>query len=332
MKKQLFFAAVLLVPSLADSANPSGDLSVQVVPPSSNGIACDIGPNYTGSIPAAAQAVGFTHCAANYDFSNTFYSNMANWLDCAGATTPQWWNLRYAGTAAVPCGRYNVIADSAFGTNALQSIFQPADWPASSSTEIDTTNTGSPTFGSSPGFFFASTFYAEVVEYVTANTQNNAYTGTSCGSAPAGIFGVWTWATPDAVETDFMEFYAGLNKCTNGGNTIDHGNGASIQLGSVGGQAGQQSGYDPTIPHNYGTLQTASGTTFTRCNYIDGTQLGSGCLSATFTSGAPTTKSWLKITIGPENTNAGSQPLVNEDHRVQRITVWECNGYKTGPC
>jgi hypothetical protein len=31
MKKDLFFAAVLLAPTLAYSANPSADLSVQVV-------------------------------------------------------------------------------------------------------------------------------------------------------------------------------------------------------------------------------------------------------------------------------------------------------------
>ena len=125
MIKELFFAVVLLAPTLAYSGNPSGDLSVEVVPASSNGIACDIGPNYTGSIPAAAQAVGFTHCAANYDFSNSFYATRSNWLDCAGAANPQWWNLSYATTTPAPCGRYNIIADTAFGTNVLQSIYEP---------------------------------------------------------------------------------------------------------------------------------------------------------------------------------------------------------------
>jgi hypothetical protein len=323
MKKKLFFAAMLVAPSLAYSANPSADLSVKVVPPSSNGIACDIGPNYTGSIPAAAQAVGFTHCAANYDFSNSFYATRSNWLDCAGATNPQWWNLSYAGTAVVPCSRYDIIADPAFGTNVLQSIFQPSDWPASTSTEIDTTNSPSPTPGTSPGFFFATQFYVDVAEYVTPNTQSNAYAGTSCGSSPALFGGVWTWAAPSAVETDFMEFYPGLNKCTNGGNTFDHSGGATLAPGSAGAQAGQQGGYDPTIPHTYGTLQTANGTTYTRCNYTDGVRLGSGCVSNTFTSGAITAKSWLKITMGPENRNSGTKPSVNLDLRVQRITVWE---------
>ena len=74
MQRTLLFAAVLLAPNLAYSA----DLSVQAVPASSDGIACDIGPNYTGAVPAAALAAGFTHCAANYDFSNSFYATRSN--------------------------------------------------------------------------------------------------------------------------------------------------------------------------------------------------------------------------------------------------------------
>jgi hypothetical protein len=64
--------AALLAPVLAYGGSPSTDLSVQIVPaasppPPSKGIACAIGPNYNSSIPAAAQAAGFTTCAANYD-------------------------------------------------------------------------------------------------------------------------------------------------------------------------------------------------------------------------------------------------------------------------
>jgi hypothetical protein len=184
-----------------------------------------------------------------------------------------------------------------------------------------------------PGFFFATQFYVDVAEYVTANTQNNAYAGTSCGSSPALFGGVWTWAVPETVETDFMEFYPGLNKCSNGGNTYDHNGGGALLPVNVNAQPGRlvfSSGYDPTIPHTYGTLQTANGTIYTRCNYMDGIQLGSGCVSGTFGSSAVTAKSWLKITMGPEKNGAGSQPAVNEDLRVQRITIWECPAYQTG--
>jgi hypothetical protein len=331
MRKYLLFAAVLLAPNLAYSA----DLSVQAAPASSDGIACDIGPKYTGAVPAAALAVGFTHCAANYDFSNSFYATRSNWLDCAGAANPQWWNLSFARGAVAPCSRYNVIPDPAFGTNVLQSIYQPSDWPREISTELDTTNSASPTPGSNPGFFFPTQFYVEVAEYVTADTQNNAYAKTSCGSSPALFGGVWAWAAPERVETDFMEFYPGASTCTNGGNTSDHSGGGALFPANVNAQPGQlvfSSGYDPTIPHTYGILQMANGTTYTRCNYMDNVGLGSGCVSDTFGAGAISSQSWLKITIGPEDNNPGTKPSVNEDLRVQRITVWECTDLQNGHC
>jgi hypothetical protein len=48
-------------------------------------MSCDIGPSYTGSIPAAATQAGFTHWAANYDFTQT-----QQWTDNVG--THQWSN------------------------------------------------------------------------------------------------------------------------------------------------------------------------------------------------------------------------------------------------
>jgi hypothetical protein len=65
MKRKLFFAAMLLAPSLAYGA----DLTVQVVPAASSPAA-----------PAGAQAAGFTTLAANYDFTQPLPSN---WLGCS---------------------------------------------------------------------------------------------------------------------------------------------------------------------------------------------------------------------------------------------------------
>jgi hypothetical protein len=65
MKKKLFFAAMLVAPSLAYSA----DLTVQVVPAASS-----------PAVPAGAQAAGFTTLAANYDFTQPLPSN---WLGCS---------------------------------------------------------------------------------------------------------------------------------------------------------------------------------------------------------------------------------------------------------
>src|SRR5262245_55180275 len=102
---KLSCAALLVLPSFAYGQKPSADLSIQIVPP---GIACDIGPNYSGPIPAAAQTAGYTHCAANYDFTSATnfscsvqgcgtgvsynMSNIATWLGGCGASAPLWWN------------------------------------------------------------------------------------------------------------------------------------------------------------------------------------------------------------------------------------------------
>jgi hypothetical protein len=142
MIKELFFTAALLLPSLAYSANPSGDLSVQVVPPSSNGIACDIGPNYIGAIPGPAAAMGFTTCL-NFDFTytGTFsnrvaftnsagvnvpagatwqWANQSSWLDSAGAASPLF--HRSSGNNN---GAWQTVTDS--GTQVLLSQYIPGD-------------------------------------------------------------------------------------------------------------------------------------------------------------------------------------------------------------
>jgi hypothetical protein len=148
MLKNIFLAgALLLAPVLAYGGSPSTELSVQIVPaasptppppsptpPPSNGIACDIGPNYTGTIPAGAQAAGFTHCAANYDFTtssnftyngNTYnFSNLSTWLDCAGASNPLWFHTGY-NSPATPCSDISIVNDG--GTQVLHIVWTPAD-------------------------------------------------------------------------------------------------------------------------------------------------------------------------------------------------------------
>ena len=150
-KKVLLAGALLLAPVLAYGASPSTDLSVQIVPaasptPPSNGIACDIGPNYIGSIPAPAQAVGYTHCAANYDFtsSTTFnngaggsgynFSNISTWLYCNGSgggtasnpTGPLWYVIDTGNGVQAPCSDMSIINDG--GSNSLLLTFTPTDF------------------------------------------------------------------------------------------------------------------------------------------------------------------------------------------------------------
>jgi hypothetical protein len=80
----------------------------------SAGIACDIGPNFTGTIPAAAQAAGQTRCAANYVFSLPFYAdaNQANWLTCGngGATSgTALWAQDSTNLTTMPCDIHQIV-------------------------------------------------------------------------------------------------------------------------------------------------------------------------------------------------------------------------------
>ncbi len=86
MIKKLFFAAALLAPGLVYAADPSANLSVEIVPAGSD-----------PAVPAQAAAAGFTTLAANFDFVNNTMcvydgrspacvaaSPTTNWLDCTG--------------------------------------------------------------------------------------------------------------------------------------------------------------------------------------------------------------------------------------------------------
>ena len=130
MIRKLFYIAALLLPGLAYGGSPSTDLSVEVVS-SGAGIACDSGPNYNGSVPAPAQAAGFTHCALNADFTtnttdsrgtnyrnvNTFLSNCGGPVG-SGWSSPgfvqYWWGVV---SPQPPCGN-----DTSVGTDSGQQV------------------------------------------------------------------------------------------------------------------------------------------------------------------------------------------------------------------
>jgi hypothetical protein len=82
MIKQLLFTTALLVPGLAYAANPSADLSVQVIPARAAGTC-----GATGQAATDAAAAGFNTVALCNDFTtpipNTVGTGLpGNWLDC----------------------------------------------------------------------------------------------------------------------------------------------------------------------------------------------------------------------------------------------------------
>src|SRR5216683_4717012 len=100
--------AALLAPSLACDANPSADLSVQIVPASAP------------AVPAPAQAAGFTTQALNADFTSPAYANTATYIDNCGATASYRWYLTNRNgqpSDGLPCSQTIITTDG--GLSAL---------------------------------------------------------------------------------------------------------------------------------------------------------------------------------------------------------------------
>jgi hypothetical protein len=330
MIKKVIFTAALLVPSLAYAGNPSANVTVQVVPVS-NGIACDIGPNYTGSIPAGAQAAGFTHCAANYDFTTSGYSSTSSWLDCAGASSPQWY-VSEDGLPPTSCPpdlstQFQIVTDG--GTQTLQMTYTHiTDWNAGIySTKM---STASPLGWPNPaGTLFPQANYTESVVRMTSNST--AQCPASQASGGCLVSDSWSYG-PDqvtGVEWDFIEIY------TNGA-TGSCGGGASCGSGGGGlAQPGRINGFDPTIYHNYGVRQTIdSNGNFGLCHYLDGGQITNDstgappCTAGVIDGRAHGFRDFMLQEVGPQGSSFGA-PRLDEVYMVRRMTVWTCPNWNS---
>src|SRR6516225_7800474 len=120
MIKKLFFSAALLAPGLAYGGNPTADLSVKIVPPTS--AAC-------GTVPADVATVGFTTVALCNDFTTAIPNAVgtglpSNWLNCDGTQAPVagnvWhlWALAGGGTT-IDCATQIVQATDTNGGGGL---------------------------------------------------------------------------------------------------------------------------------------------------------------------------------------------------------------------
>jgi hypothetical protein len=356
MFKKVLLAGALLAPVLAYGASPSTDLSVQIVPAasptspspspptSSNGIACDIGPNYTGTIPAGAQAAGFTHCAANYDFTQnvTFnngnggsgynFATVSTWLDCAGASNPLWY-VTEDGLAGGNCPgdtsqQFSIVNDG--GTQVLQVQYNmPADWN-NGITDAKIATASPEGWPNPPGILFPQGGYTEAVLRMPAATVDNA-----CGSVNCILTDAWSWAPATSgnpvQEWDFIEMYGPAS------NIVTNGAGGGNCCGGFA-EPGHTPGYDPTIYHTYAMRITMdSSGNMGVCNYLDGSQItndSSGkppCITGgPLSSFLQAQRHFLILEAGPQSNSY--TPAQNEDLLMQRFTVWTCSSWQTTSC
>jgi hypothetical protein len=349
MIKKLLFSAALLVPGLAYGQNPSGDLSVQVVSP--NGIACDIGPNYTGSIPAQATQAGFTHCAANYDFtqSQSFtdsigthqWSNLSSWFVC-GNTAPFLFTRH--DFSDVPCdtAHVNIITDGSKQVLAL-SYYLTDKNNGQYSNSLDTaTEIGATTVGTS----FPEEIY---IEQVIRVNSNNVCSSSCLAYSLATYAPNFQVNNPCFVSGDFDEI-SGFSGDTLANTGLHLWN---PTCGTSGGVFGPSPPTESPIANSsystYGSLMTADNANpghFALCsNWGSGAVSGlpasafKSCTSA-FQVVPPSTapiflaRQMVQLWEGPESFGQGGSVWTGTQHTtyIQRVTVWTCAGWLTGQC
>jgi hypothetical protein len=328
MIKKLLFTVAVLTAGLAYGQTPSGQtpsasFSDQVVPAGSDPIACDIGPPYQGSIPAPAVNAGYTHCAANYDFTQTQvfnngvgggsgyqWSNLGTWFNCRGASSPgnaALWYQTQTGTevASCPGSDFSIITDNdptyGNGQQTFHLEFSVADFnnsdPASSVNvqQLSTySDIGNPT---PPGAPFPNSGYFEYV-FRFSVASFSALNGGTGGYGPhaGGFWHAGCWATTCAnpgyssLGMNLLEIGYGIFSNPPYTNMQEFPQNVTFGIGNHGNTATTLYAY-----HTWGNRFSADNSTgnFAGCAYLDGVQ--GGCQTGTFVNGASDT-----VLINPE--------------------------------
>jgi hypothetical protein len=304
---------------------------------------CDIGPSYTGSIPAAAAQAGFTHCAANYDFTQTQsftdslgthqWSNLSSWFICNNSSTNQNYLFYFNGNTGCDTNHQNITTDSVGGTQVLALTFFLTDHQAGN--DSNTIYTGQ-FVGPPPGNVgtgFPQQYY---FEHVLRPSTVNVCSGTSCMWYYANFWGISAALHPCFIEGDPDEMYS-------------NGTAANVGYAIWNSPCPGTENYlfgafnlSPTAPsasqyQTYGYLQTmdSNAENIAVCSYFangaaEGLQASSfvGCNSANIAStpGGFTTRVALHMNEGPNSTGQGSNNwnAASETTYFERETIWVC--------
>jgi hypothetical protein len=236
------------------------------------------------------------------------WTTLANWLDCAGASSPQWIlnnNIGHSNS----CGAFSVANDPSAGSNVLQMTVTPANG------SLFTAGIGTAGSGKYYMTYPGTNNYAEIKYRLNAAEENNI--------PPAGrgnvVLAYWSWyASPCGVEVDFIETFGGT-----GGNQ-----GLTDWCGSSG-TSGQSSLTAPALDSNYhvfGSLNTSNGSSgaFGQCGYADGVAAVTTCQSKIPSNSAEYLQgSWLLLW----NNAAQSATLTgNLTAYIEWIRVWTKSG------
>jgi hypothetical protein len=240
------------------------------------GIACAVGPNYMGSIPAPAAKAGYNTCILNFDMSNAAFALTSTWLDCAMSSgTPVWYNTGYnAGPTA--CGDYTVVSDTVNSVvrNVLDMAYTAADHTSSPNTWMSSVNTAQ-----TAGRWYANGMYYDITfELLPASVAVYA-AAPHCLPNSGGVY------------CELMDFFS-VNANSRSGADFQEFDTVEVNATT---DFGTYSGPVPPYPYTYtnnpftyntyGSLITSDGSTsIVLCGYFNGT--GIACSSGLRFNGA----------------------------------------------
>jgi hypothetical protein len=318
---------------------------------------CDIGPPYTGSIPAAAAQAGFTHCAANYDFTQTQsftdsvgthqWSNLSSWLSCSGSTSaPYLW--RYLGSVVCDTTHQNITTDS--GVQVFTMTFSLADDQAG---YHDNYLQNVASFASDPANPMPEQFYSEMVtRQVSPNGNCNTYCQVFDYSTFTSVSG-----NPCFIGKD-QEFDDNANATGVGLAPFNYSPACGDSFGNGGG--GPTTNNDGPIHTTYGTFgnlvtadnvsgwgacdywaagavsglpKSAFGSCLTNFNGLGSLNNGVFSISPPANNTAFHGRMYTYINVGQKgNVGTGHWTSTIYTVYIQRFTIWECAGWATGAC
>jgi hypothetical protein len=323
MIKRLFFTAALLAPGFAYAGDPSANLQVQIVP--AGGTACDTGTN-APTIPAVAQAAGFTTCALYLDFTAGGYAaNTANYVKNCGSTLQHPFDALMIDTrngsyqGEYPCNRTSIVT-SPHGAQTLHiqtplsemngpHIMMRFQWPSIGGTDS----------------FLPVANYNEIVFELVGRDQSG-------GGHNPDVFNWWHRADDNAPpnrEFDDIEIFSG------GYTTASTYTQYFLNQG-VGACCGPD-GVDWSQPHRWGTLTTSDESTgIAMCNYLDGVLKNCSQMQPTGSaSDIQSQYSFRRNNMVLEIGNQGSDPssfVSNIDVYIHKIQYWACANWQTATC
>jgi Ca-dependent carbohydrate-binding module xylan-binding len=279
----------------------------------------------SGGVPPGAQAAGYTTLAFESDFTQPGYANLSNWLDCAGAASPEWFIGGAIGHSPPPCSRISMISDG--GVQVLDIKFTSAD-AANLGTVLTTLNSAL-----TRGVDFPNGTYWEITYRLTAAGRDNNPYGTE-------LTGFFTWsnsgqlgASSSYMELDFLETYA--SGCCHEGSIIHMWGAVPYGQGDlvVSGYGLPEYQVDQTAYHTIASRITQDGTSnLAMCMYIDGQLQNCRDMVSAGNSGAAAItpaqlneRNFPALAVGPVNTTPVAATM---DMLVKDVRIWTCANWQ----